>query len=174
MNLTFKGFLRSYVRELTGRETDSLKILCASVAKKTPTAKEALMVFAAIQHKAHYLAKLAHNTWMETEYVEIADKIDAFKDVETFLQSHDAPERYRKVWNSFIAKRDAIQADRRIIAIMRDKTLEALDTLNITIYQICQELGLNKGNVYAYINSGDTSKVSRDTARRILQYVQSS
>ena len=34
---------------------------------------------------------------------------------------------------------------------------------------LAARLGLNRGNVYAYLNGGDVTKVSRATARRIME-----
>lgn len=62
-------------------------------------------------------------------------------------------------------------ADRRVNALMRKKTLEALEESGVTRYGLCRALRLNKGNVYAYL-AGDDSKVSRKTARRIMEYVE--
>ena len=53
---------------------------------------------------------------------------------------------------------------------MRKKTLDALHTNNVSIYRLCKDLGLNLGNVYAYLSKGDATKVSRDTARTIMEY----
>ena len=54
---------------------------------------------------------------------------------------------------------------------MRKKTLEALEESGETRYGLCRALHLNKGNVYAYL-AGDDSKVSRKTARRIMEYAE--
>ena len=62
-------------------------------------------------------------------------------------------------------------ADRRVNALMRKRTLEALEESGVTRYGICRALHLNKGNVYAYL-AGDDSKVSRETARRIMEYAE--
>ena len=58
---------------------------------------------------------------------------------------------------------------------MRERTLEALregPAEGVSAYAICRELGLNKGNFYTYLNKGDLTKVSRSTARAILQAAQ--
>ena len=62
-------------------------------------------------------------------------------------------------------------ADRRINALMRKRTLGALEESGVTRYGLCRDLNLNKGNVYAYL-AGDDSKVSRETARRIMEYAE--
>lgn len=173
MNLTLKGFLRGYVRELTGLETDSLKRLLEATLNSAPAAEEAVMAFAAAQGKAAYLAKLAKGTRLEEPYREASERIDQSTDLESFFVDAGSTERYRKVWLAYCAKKDAIKADRRAILLMRDKTLEAMAATQHSIYGVCKELGLNQGNVYAYLNKGDASKVSRATARRIMEFTRS-
>lgn len=169
MNLTFKGFLRGYCRELTGLQTDNLKKLLSAVLNDAPAASEAVMVFAAAQGKAMYLSRLAEGTPYGDSYAKVADGIGNSLSLEAFLAGDEAPERYRKVWLAYCARKDAAKTDRRVIALMRDKTLAAMRRTSRTAYGICKELGLNRGNVYAYLNGGDVTKVSRETARRIME-----
>ena len=169
MNLTFKGFLRNYCCELTELETSNLRKLLAEALTNAPAAAEALMCFAASQNKADYLAKLAQDTSLENQYREVAQQLSSADSLESWLSSDAAPTRYNKVWRAYLSKRNAIDADRRVIALMRDKTLASIDSTGRTIYGLCTQLGLNKGNVYAYLNAGDVSKVSRSTARRLME-----
>lgn len=174
MNLTFKGFLRDYCHELTGLRTDSLKKLVAAAATDAPAAAEAVMLFAAIQGKATYLAHLSENAWVTQDYSEQARILDATTDLEAYLASGGTPLRYGKAWNAYLAKRDAIHADRRIIALMRQKTNAALQATGMTVYRLCKDLDLDLGSAYAYLHAGDTSKVSKDTARRIMDHARDS
>ena len=56
---------------------------------------------------------------------------------------------------------------------MRDKTVRALESSELTVYRLCKDLQLNMGNVYAYLNNGDATKVSKATARTIMNYATS-
>lgn len=172
MNLTFKGFVRGYCRELTGLPTDNLRKLSRAVMTGKPLAAEAVMVFAAIQGKADYLYSLTAGSWLGEGYASVLDNLRDPEAVEPFLQSEAAPERYRKVWSAYVARRDAIEVDRQLIALMRRKTLEVMKNQDMTIYCLCQQLSLNKGNTYAYLNKGDATKVSRETAWRIMNFVE--
>lgn len=173
MNLTFKGFLREYCRELTCLETDNLRKLCAAANRSNPSAAEAIMVFAAVQNKAAYAATLARDTWMSGIYERFASDVALYPTVEHYLQSGQAPERFAKVWLAYQAKKQAIVTDRRVISLMRAKTLDTLSASKTTIYSLCRDLQLNRGNVYAYLNKGDVTKVSRNTARMIMEHAQS-
>ena len=68
MNLTFKGFLRGYCRELPGLQTDSLRRFFASVLGGAPAAAEVVMCFAAAQGKVEYLADRSCGTTWEDSY----------------------------------------------------------------------------------------------------------
>ena len=171
MSLTLGGFARRYVAELTGTQTTSLRKLLALVLSDAPTAAEAVMVFAGTQGKQGYLSRLARGSALEADYAAVASAMDELG-TEAFLQSADAPERYKKVWRAYVAERDAILTDRRVIGLMRAKTLDSLRESGMTVYRLCKDLGLNEGNVYAYLNAGDVTKVSRATARRILEHAR--
>lgn len=172
MNLTFKGFLRLYCRELTGLRTDNLRKLRDSVATTMPAAAEALMVFAAMQDKARYLADISQGTWMEDSYAQMAELLDDPEEVSFFLQSPEAPPRYRAVWSAYVARRYAIAGERLVIAGIREQTLQAMKGRDMTVYRLCKDLGLNKGNIYAFLRKGDDTKVSQGTAQRILEYAR--
>ena len=93
MNLTFKGFLRGYCRELTGLQTDNLRKLCKAVVCDQPAAAEALMVFAALQGKTEYLVSFTMGTWLHPDYTRVSLSLALCDNVEAWLQSDDAPER---------------------------------------------------------------------------------
>ena len=81
------------------------------------------------------------------------------------------PNRYANVWRAYRGVKEKPAADRRVNALMRKRTLKALEESGVTRYGLCRDLNLNKGNVYAYL-AGDDSKVSRKTARRIMEYAE--
>lgn len=173
MNLTFRGFLREYCRELTELETDSMKKLCSAVSESSPHAAEALFLFAAERGRVDQLLKLSDGTWMKSLYQEAAQQLESSGSVQAFLASETAPERFRKVYQAFSARKAKTANDRRVIGLMREKTLANLQAKKITVYRVCAELSLNQGNVYAYLNKGDVTKVSRQTARRIMEFAAS-
>lgn len=173
MNLTFKGFLKGYCAELTGLRTTSLRRLCAACDAQAPAAAEAVFAFAAVQGKERYLVGLASGTWMDGLYRSAAGELGSFRGVEDWLRSDSASRRFRKVLLAYDAKKGAAAADRRVISLMRGKTLSALAASGTTAYRLCSDLGLNRGNIYAYLNRGDATKVSRATARRIMEYAVS-
>ena len=106
---------------------------------------------------------------MSDEFSALAKKARRYKSAERFALSAHAPERYRKVAEAYHAPESLRAASIRVNQMIRERVLAALETSSVTRYRLCKDLGLNMGNVYAYL-SGDPSKVSTQTAQRILDY----
>lgn len=173
MNLTFKGFLKLYCRELSGNQSLSYRKLVQLAKAEAPRLAEPMWLLAWLDGKSEYLLELSNDTWMEREYRGLFQRFGCKVDAVALLEDEQLPPRYQNVWKAYRAKRDGVLTDRRVNALMREKTLQALKTSGKTCYSVCRHLGLNKGNVYAYLNGADDSKVSRATARRIYEYALS-
>lgn len=172
MRQTFEGFLKAYCAELAGTNTVSIRRLCRLAASDAPRVAEPLFLLALERGKLAHLLEVSRGTSLEGEYRERAEEAAPYGSALAYLESGAAPGRYAKVLDAFRAKDDLLAADRRIAGLMRTKTLEALQSGGVTRYCLCRDLGLNPGNVYAYLK-GDASKVSRETARRIMTHAQS-
>ena len=170
MRRTLKGFLEEYCRELSGLDTMSLRKLVAA-AEGNARLVEPLFALAAVQGKASYLARISEGAWFHGDYKELADKLGDYESLEALLSSDSVPPRYAAVLMAFRAQGDALSANRRINGLMRPRIAKALAQRGITRYKLCKDLGLNPGNVYAYL-AGDDAKVSKETARRILEYAE--
>lgn len=108
---------------------------------------------------------------LPSDYEHLAEKLGEYGSVEALLSSEDAPARYASVLDAFRAQGDGLAANRRINGLMRPRILNALARKGLTRYKLCRDLGLNPGNVYAYL-AGDDAKVSKETARRMLSYAE--
>lgn len=170
MYRTFKGFLKEYCRELSGLDTMSLRRLVDAIENNVRLV-EPLFALAASQGKAGYLARISDGKWFHDDYEKLAESLGRHGSIEALLSSEDAPERYASVYEAFLAQGDILAADRRINGLMRPKIIAALARNGLTRYRLCKDLGLNPGNVYAYL-AGDDAKVSRRTAQRMLGYAK--
>ena len=56
--------------------------------------------------------------------------------------------------------------------LMRDKIIKLQAKYQMTNYRIYTELKLNPGNMNAWLKQGEHGKVSLDTARRTLHYLE--
>ena len=55
---------------------------------------------------------------------------------------------------------------------MRQKVKRLQEKYGVTNYRIYTDLRLNPGNLNAWLKHGDSDKVSLDTARKTLRYVE--
>lgn len=94
-------------------------------------------------------------------------------DMERFLDAEsNGADPYRKCWVSYVSERDRKLTEMKTKELMI-KEIRSLQSLRgVTNYRIYTDLGLNPGNINAFLTHGDCSKVSLDTARTILKYLQ--
>ena len=168
--LTFKGFLTQYVKELSCTGTVDLAILASEAAHNNYRLRAPLLLYAVKSGKADllrsYLAKL--------------DGVDALlsmlsalegENVEEMLEDGKLPEDYLKVWNSFQVRRDKPKNEDELIEAMRNKIIQLQKAKNCSNYRLYKDLNLNPGNINSWLKHGDSSKVSYQTASRIITYV---
>lgn len=171
MNLTFEGFLKGYCRELSGQQSLSFRKLVKQATTVEPRVAEPLFLLALAQGKAEYVLGLSEGSWMEEGYRGVFSLYGQADSLASLCAGDKLPNRYVNVWHAYRGMKEKSVADRRVNALMRKRTLEALEESGVTRYGLCRDLHLNKGNVYAYL-AGDDSKVSRKTARRIMEYAE--
>lgn len=169
--LTFKGFLTQYVQELSSEHTLDMKKLAHEAAETNARLQAPLVLYAVATDKvallARYLRSMANSDDM-LHALSIYRK-DAL--AEQLQEAHDAFDAYGKVWNSYCVLRDAPQRDAAVKAAMRRKIQSIQREKNCSNYRIYAALGLNPGNVNSWLKNGDSSKVSYETAERIMDYV---
>lgn len=169
---TFKGFLKTYCAELSGLQTTNLRRLVSAADTDAPRVAEPLFCFALEEGKLGYLLGICGNTWMAREWARLAVGARDYPDAQSWLRGEpDLPDRYIRVLNAFESQDDLLKAERRKVGLMRKRTLAALGRSGMTRYAISRDLGVNKGNLYAWL-AGDDSKVGMATARRVMEYVE--
>ena len=62
MNLTFKGFLKMYLAELSGMQTTNIRRLVNAANTDAPRVAEPLFVYSATADKLAYLISVSENT----------------------------------------------------------------------------------------------------------------
>ena len=86
--------------------------------------------------------------------------------------SEEVPAEYTKVWRSYLSRKNRGQADDHTKELMRQKVKRLQEKYGVTNYRIYTDLRLNPGNLNAWLKHGDSDKVSLDTARKTLRYVE--
>jgi hypothetical protein len=170
--LTFKGFLTQYVKQLSKSDTNSLYKLAAEAGSDNPRLREPLLLYALYSGKQAVLLQAAKNPELHTEYHKMLTY--SAEEMTQLLESGAAllPTEYHKVWRSFQSQKNRGQADDHTKELMRQKVRRLQSQCGVSNYRIYTDLKLNPGNVNAWLKHGVADKVSLDTARRTLRYVE--
>ncbi|MCF0230685.1 MAG: hypothetical protein HUJ63_00050 [Enterococcus sp.] len=130
------------------------------------------MVYAAVKGKEEYLQGLSSGGPLETVVEEFNKGLANSDSIEEYLTSKAAPPRFKNVWNAYMSKKLSAEPDRRIVGLMRSEILDLLEKRAVSIYKMCQDLNINKGNAYSYLNHGDNTKVSKAIAASMIEYLE--
>lgn len=172
--LTFAGFLTRYVHQLSLEGTNSVYKLAKEAGTDNPRLREPLALYACWQGKESLLLQAAKQTELRDFYACFftAHSTDSLKKA---LEQQDPtiPEEYRKVWRSYQSMKNRASAEDHTKELMRGKLKRIQEKKGISNYRIYTDLKLNPGNLNAWLKHGDSGKVSLDTARKALRYVES-
>ena len=171
--LTFSGFLAQYVKQLATEETTSLYKLAAEAGSNNPRLREPLLLYAVYTQKEKVLLQATKEPNLRMEYQRMVTLYSADMMTELFEQgSPKLPAEYHKVWRSYQSRRNRGQADEHTKELMRQKVKRLQAQKGVTNYRIYTDLKLNPGNLNAWLKHGDAEKVSLETARRTLRYLE--
>lgn len=171
--LTFRGFLTQYVRQLSGKDTTSFFKLVEEANNDNPRLREPLLLFALYSNKQNVLLRASKSTHLYFPYAELLQTYDAESMTECLVaRSELLPEEYHKVWRSYQSVKNRSQTDDYTKGLMRKKIIRLQKQTGVTTYRIYTDLNINKGNLNAWIKHGDSSKVSLETARKTLHYIE--
>ncbi len=166
--LTFKGYLLSQLKELSDFNSTSLYAF-SQLARNNTRLKDALTLYLVMYTEENLRSKLIK----KFDYLNIScEKLNGLNNnnVETYLQT-DCLSEYRTVYNNFLYQQNRKEQDDKLKMMMYRRISEVKQAKCVTNYRIYKELNLNPGNVNAFLKNEDTSKVSLDTARKILAFV---
>ena len=170
--LTFEGFLKQYVAELSGVQTANVHKL-ADCMTENPRLKEPLFLYALAFDKVDLLLRYTATSAVAAEYEQLSN-LYSLEQMLVLLekQSPELPEDYRKVWRSYCSVRDAVLADNDTKELLHRRVLELQQKKKLSNYRLYTDLKLNPGNVNAWLKHNDSSKMSLDCARKIYQYAK--
>lgn len=168
--LTFRGYLTRYVRQLSKQNTLSITKLAEEATSDNPRLAEPLMLYALICGKQDALIKA---TASDLRYTAILQNQSADSIME-HLRKHSPtlPDEFHKVWSSYQSVKNRYKADEHTKQLMRKKILRMQAAYGITNYRIYSALEINPGNLNAWLKHDLGKKVGLDTARAALHYVE--
>lgn len=171
--LTFKGFLARYVRQLSEQNTNSLYKLAEEACSTNPRLRELLFLYALYTQKMDVLLRAAKTPSLNLEYRQMSAQYTADTMTELLQQgSEKLPVEYQKVWRSYCSQKNKGLADNHTKELMRQKVKRLQEKNGVSNYRIYTDLKLNPGNLNAWLKHGDSEKVSLETARTTLRYVE--
>ncbi len=171
--LTFKGFLKSYVNELSFCRSLSLFELCSEAAGLNPRLREPLLLYSMLSGKEAVLLRACKSEALKRHYVSILDRFDADTIVTALEQRVNLSDGYYKAWSSYLSVKNRFAGDAETKELMRKRILRHQAAFHITNYKIYTELNLNAGNLNSWLKHGDNNKVSLTTARKVLSFTES-
>ena len=170
--LTFKGFLESYVKYLAAEDTVDLTRL-ASLLPGEPRLAEPLVLWAVVTGRGARLAALLEENPLAPEVRAVERLAEAGRLEETLAAA--GPElrpEYAKAWRSYVSRRDAASRDARLKLEARERVLALEVVKGVTRYRMAKTLGLNPGNLNAFLVQGNASKLSLDKAFQLVRYLE--
>ncbi|MBQ6852242.1 MAG: transcriptional regulator [Oscillospiraceae bacterium] len=171
--LTFKGFLAQYVKRLSKFDTNSLYKLAEEASSDNARLREPLFLFALYSGKQTVLLQATKDQHLFAEYQKMVSQYSAQQMTQMFEDNDSVlPNEYHKVWRSFQSQKNRGQSDDHTKELMRLKVKRLQEQYGVSNYRIYTDLQLNPGNVNAWLKHGVADKVSLDTARRTLRYVE--
>jgi hypothetical protein len=166
--LTFKGYLLSQLKELSELNTTSLYTF-SKLAENNVRLKDAVTLYLTLYTEENLRQKLLK----KYDYLNTScEKLSGLKEdnIDRFLQS-DKLSEYNTVYENYLYLKNHKEYEDKIKTMLYNRIYEVKQSKGITNYRIYKELKLNSGNANAFLKNGDTSKVSLDTARQILSFV---
>lgn len=166
--LGFKGYLMSQLSSLSGIKSSSLYTF-SKLSQKNARLNDALALYLVLYTEERLRLRLTN----KYEHLKSAcDKLcglDA-QNLVSFL-STDSMSEYRSIHENYMYLYDITSHNNRLKVAMHKRITEIQKEKSISNYRIYCSLGLNPGNINAFLKNQDTSKVSIDTARNILSFV---
>ena len=171
--LTFNGYLESYVQYLAGQQTVALPRLVAATVSN-PRVVEPLLLWATTTGRAERLAGLlADRPQLQAELTTLQSLRDQGR-LESALATEDPVLRpeYRKAWRSYVVRRDSHARDAQLKLEARKRVLSLEANRNVSRYRMAKDLGLNQGNLHAFLGQGNPKKLSLDHAFALVNYLE--
>jgi hypothetical protein len=135
---------------------------------------EPLLLLAVVTDRTDELARHLDSRPALLDELALLDALVRAGELETALENEDPRLRseYTKTWRSYVSRRDAHLRDARLKHLARERALELESTKDVTRYRMAKDLGLNPGNLHAFLAQGNVSKVSLDRAYQLVDYLK--
>lgn len=166
--LTFKGYLLSQLQELSGFNSTSLYAF-SRLACNNARMKNTLSLYLVMYTEPDLRNKLLK----KFEFLNLpCEKLFGLNEsnLDSYFEA-DSLSEYSTVYNNFLYQRNRKEQEDKLKIMMYKRIIEVKEVKCVTNYRVYKQLKLNPGNVNAFLKNGHVSKISLDTARKILAFV---
>jgi hypothetical protein len=170
--LTFHRYLERYVRSLSNTKTNSVHKLVKEVPENLRL-KEPLFLYALCFNKMDLLLKASVNYIMYPEYADLSSKYNQSEFLKLLMNDNtQLNDLYRKVYRSYVSRRDTYDNENYKRRLIHKKTRKLQEAKSVSNYRIYTDLKLNQSNVNAYLKHGDIARVNKETAYKMVEYLE--
>ena len=171
-NLTFSGYLKKYVRALSYAGTNGLYELAKEAVSTNPRLREPMLLYALFWGKEDVLLQATKDAQLNHEYTVILESYNRDSMEQALLREDAAlPERYIRVYKGYLSVRNKTMTDNHIKLLMREYILRVQREKGVSTYRIYTDLNVNHGNLRAFLNHANCTKMSLDKVRSAVAYL---
>ena len=165
------GWLGESMQEHSFTQSTGVRILAKEVAERNPRLREPLYLYALLTGQIELLQKSVLGTALAAAY---EGPPDDSSEIEKQLRAEPSglPEACRRVWHSYLVYKKFGKRDEETNELMRQQIVHLQSERGVSNYRLYTSLGLNPGDLNAWLKHGDGKKVSLKTACAVLEQVR--
>ena len=165
------GWLGESMQEHSLTQSTGVRILAKEAAERNPRLREPLYLYALLTGQIELLQKSVRGTVLAAAYAGLPND-PAEMEKQLRAEPSEQPEAYGKVWHSYRVYKERGKRDEVTKELMRRQIVHLQAERGVSNYRLYTSLGLNPGNLNAWLKHGDGKKVSLKTARAVLEQVR--
>lgn len=170
----FKGWVTRELAYLSGENTLNLRRLAFLAQDKEPRLWERLALYTLATGQTERLKSFLYRDELVEELDTLAGEAGGFDyNNPDGIESLEMPLRYKKALLSYKAAYQKIDSRNESKKLRLKKIVELQKKKGISTAQVCRALGLDAGNVSAYLKKAEIDRISLENATAILKYLHS-
>jgi len=171
---SFKGWVSRELVYLSGENTINLRRLAFLAQNSEPRLWERLVLYAITTDQASRLRGYLYRGEMIAELDVIIEQVKGLDfNYPDNIENLQLPPRYQKAMHSYAAAYHRIDIRNASKKLRWQKSVDLQKKKGISNAEISRSLGLDAGNINAYLKYADINRISLETATEIMKYLYS-